>query len=105
MMMSAYAHASCMCDICMSRLSSIFRKNAATRCATNARYSPLFSFVNEKTGAVLRSETGPYPKSGGANPSSASRNQNGVFYNRKRLHSYLGYLTPTEYEELEERRT
>ena len=28
-----------------------------------------------------------------------------VFYNRKRLHSYLGYLSPTEYEELKERRT
>jgi len=28
-----------------------------------------------------------------------------VFYNRKRPHSYLGYLTPTEYEELEERKT
>jgi len=28
-----------------------------------------------------------------------------VFYNRKRLHSYLGYLKPTEYEELKERRT
>lgn len=28
-----------------------------------------------------------------------------VFYNRKRLHSYLDYLTPTEYEELEERKT
>ncbi len=28
-----------------------------------------------------------------------------VFYNRKRLHSYLGYLSPTEYEQLEERKT
>jgi transposase InsO family protein len=28
-----------------------------------------------------------------------------VFYNRKRLHSCLGSLTPTEYEQLEERKT
>jgi putative transposase len=28
-----------------------------------------------------------------------------VFYNRKRLHSYLDYLTPNEYEEFEERKT
>ena len=28
-----------------------------------------------------------------------------VFYNRKRLRPYLGYLAPTECEELEERKT